>query len=240
MHHQQLKSNDKQADIQSDSSGTIVTYDLQSWQAEAAFKAQEELRKNLIESQLEQLPQRYKSASFDNYEILIDKQKIALNRARKFADSLLNKQNVSGIFCGTPGTGKTHLSVAVFRNFVQAGKRARWMPIYKVIDEIRTAYKPWCTDTKSSIIDRLAKLDLLIIDDVGKTTAGEAEQTELFELFNERYNAEKPTLITTNLNDAGICDYLGETVHSRLLDNNGITIVCDWDDYRASTRTLSK
>ncbi len=72
---------------------------------------------------------------------------------------------------------------------------------------------------------------LLIMDDLGAQSSTPWAQEKLFQLFNHRYNAQLPTVVTSNQR----LDEFGPRLRSRLLDVNMVMhIHLTASDYRSS------
>ena len=61
--------------------------------------------------------------------------------------------------------------------------------------------------------------DLLILDDLGTEVTTQYTVSWLYDVVNYRMNAEKPTIINTNLSEAGLRERYDDRVTSRLLFN---------------------
>ena len=62
-------------------------------------------------------------------------------------------------------------------------------------------------------IDSLAKSDVLFFDDLGKMKLTETVESELFGLFDARFSAMKPVIVTTN--------FVGVKLNERMTDDRG-------------------
>ncbi len=75
-------------------------------------------------------------------------------------------------------------------------------------------------------------MDLLILDEVGAQLGTDWERLMLFKIVNERYKAQLPTIIVSNIDASGLADYLGERIVDRMREGGGMTLVLDWPSYR--------
>ena len=76
------------------------------------------------------------------------------------------------------------------------------MAIYslpRLLAEIRTTFDDDSDRTYTSLLDRLAEVDLLHVDDVGAEKTSEWVLEQLYAIINARYEEERSVLITTNL-----------------------------------------
>jgi len=102
-------------------------------------------------------------------------------------------QNI--VLIGPPGTGKTGLAVGLLRKALIAGYRGRFYNAQDLLDEL---YSSLADRSTNKLINRLARYDLLVIDELGYLTLNTEQVNAFFKLMGERYS-RKPTVITTNL-----------------------------------------
>jgi DNA replication protein DnaC len=98
------------------------------------------------------------------------------------------------IIFGPSGVGKTHLAVAIGRRLVQNGLRVFFTKTTALVQRLQIAYSQ---HKLTDLLVKLAKFDLLILDDIGYVKKNEAETSVLFELIADRYES-KSLLITSN------------------------------------------
>lgn len=145
------------------------------------------------------------------------------------AAALANERGLKNlILAGNPGTGKTHL-VAALANALQDANIAC---LFCVAPSFFKSYYAATFEDKSTLMRRASEIAVLVLDDLDKvhvTDSGYQENT-LFEMLNNRYNAHKPTLITTNA-EHGLKKWLNEATISRLV-GRGILLSMNGTDYR--------
>lgn len=105
---------------------------------------------------------------------------------------LLRSENL--LLFGPSGVGKTHLSAVVGQAMVALGKRVKFLPATLLVQHLQQAKLQLQLPTLLSKLDRY---DLLIIDDLGYVKKTEAETLVLFELIAHRYE-RRSLLITAN------------------------------------------
>jgi DNA replication protein DnaC len=96
---------------------------------------------------------------------------------------------------GNPGSGKTHLLCAIGQELIHAGRRVYFTPCALLVQELLRAKHELKLDRQ---IKRLAKHDVLIIDDIGYVQHNREEMEVLFTLLAERYERGS-ILLTSNL-----------------------------------------
>jgi len=99
------------------------------------------------------------------------------------------------IFVGDPGTGKTHLATALGVAAAEQGRRVRFVTAGRLVNEL--------TEAKSAlelgrVVSRYARLDLLVLDELGYLPLGKADAELLFQVLSERAE-QRALVLTTNL-----------------------------------------
>ena len=106
------------------------------------------------------------------------------------------KKNV--LFLGSPGVGKTHLSMAYGNSCCRKGLRAYFIKATELNEKFTKARR---TGTESSAISGLVRPSCLIIDEIGRSIF-DMENTRLFfDMIDRRCSKEGPNCIifTSNL-----------------------------------------
>lgn len=67
-------------------------------------------------------------------------------------------------------------------------------------------------------LDRYVRAHLLVIDDVGsgRQALTESQEERLYVVVNERWEAKRPTIVTTNLTQLDLFEYLGVRIAERI------------------------
>lgn len=117
---------------------------------------------------------------------------------------------------GTVGTGKTTLAMLVSRAAIDAGHSVAIYSLPRLLAEIRTTYDDDNGDTYTALLDRLAEVDLLHIDDVGTEKTSDWVLEQLYSIINARYEEERTVVITTNLERDDLATQIHERTVSRL------------------------
>jgi DNA replication protein DnaC len=93
---------------------------------------------------------------------------------------------------GPPGTGKTHLCIAIAYKAIQNGFMARFATAASLINELRIA------SDRNAALKPYLQPHVLVIDEMGYLGYGAGAADVLFQLVDHRYHQGKPTLFTTN------------------------------------------
>lgn len=180
------------------------------------------------------IPLRFTEKTLDVYKVENNQQENAFDFAKKFAldfcDGSLNGR--SAIFSGGVGTGKTHLSVAIAIEGMNAGRSALFTSVQRIVRDVKSTFKSDCELSENEIIDQLVYPELLIIDEVGVQFGSEFERNVIFDVINQRYENRKSTLFLTNLGAEELKNVLGVRVLDRIKEDGGKFIVFSWESHR--------
>ena len=103
------------------------------------------------------------------------------------------RENV--MLVGNPGTGKTHLATALGIEACGRGKKVRFWRVTELITQLMEAREERILGRMKS---QLAKLDLLILDELGYVPASKLGAELLFDVISTAYERTS-LIITTNL-----------------------------------------
>ncbi len=99
------------------------------------------------------------------------------------------------IIAGPIGTGKTHLAIGLG---MEAAKRRKRVAFVKAADLVRTLLEARDDKMLGRLHQRMRRVELLIIDELGFVPFDRAGGELLFNLISDRYE-RRSTLVTTNL-----------------------------------------
>jgi len=99
------------------------------------------------------------------------------------------------VFIGPTGVGKTGLAVGLLLKALHNGYRGRFVRAQDLFDDM---YASLADRSTRKLLNELARLDVLLIDEVGYLNLRPEQSNTFFKLMEERYG-RRPTLITTNL-----------------------------------------
>ena len=177
-----------------------------------------------------QLGERFKNRIFENYQVTPEKQE-AYNTTLKYATKFdqYKKAGTGLIISGTYGTGKSHLAAAITIKLINQGVPVIFGTMINLLDKIKESYgKRKIGETEGDLVEMYSKVDLLVIDDLGKGKLTDWVLEKLYLIINNRYENNLPLVITSNYNIEGLTDRLSQ------LDNGKI----DRDTAEAITSRL--
>ncbi len=166
------------------------------------------------------IPPRYRGVSFERPPVTqIDAMVVRI--VRSWVEELeANLSAGRGLWLmGDTGTGKTTLAMLVSRMALEAGHSVAIYSLPKLLARIRRTYdsEPG-GDSYLSFFERLTSVDLLHIDDLGAEKRSDWVLEQLYALVNERYEAERSMLVTTNLDQEELERQIGPRTVSRLVE----------------------
>jgi DNA replication protein DnaC len=114
---------------------------------------------------------------------------------RAFAelDFVAKAENV--VFIGPTGVGKTGLASGILLKALQNGHRGLFLRAQDLFDEM---YASLADRSSRKLVDRLARVAVLLIDELGYLNVKPEQANVFFKLMEERYR-RRATIITTNL-----------------------------------------
>jgi DNA replication protein DnaC len=127
-------------------------------------------------------------------------------------------QNI--IVVGATGVGKTFVACALAHQACRQGYRAYYRRASRLFHDLTLAR---ADGTYIRLLAKLARLDVLVLDDWALVPVQDQERRDLLEILEDRYGA-RSTIITSQLPPAQWHDYLGEAtladaICDRLLHN---------------------
>lgn len=99
------------------------------------------------------------------------------------------------VFIGDVGVGKTGLAIGLAREAVLAGYTVLFLKVSELLDLLGASL---LDKSHSRLLRRLARLDLLVIDEFSYVTLDEQQASLIFRLVDARYH-RRATIFTTNL-----------------------------------------
>lgn len=131
---------------------------------------------------------------------------------RAYADNFDGRDH-SLLLRGPTGVGKTHLSLAIAGTVLSKGYSVVYGPIQQLLHRIEREH---FGRSDGNTEDVLQECDLLVLDDVGTEFSSSFYTSALYNIINGRLMAEKPTIISTNLNQKELTERYGEQIASRV------------------------
>jgi len=137
------------------------------------------------------LPERWSLESFPyNRQAGVNRKQI-----RTFAELDFVAKHENLVFVGPTGVGKTGLACGILLKALQNGLRCQFIRAQDLFDEM---YASLADRSTRKLINHLARLDVLLIDEFGYLNLKPEQSNAFFKLMEERYHRHS-TIVTTNL-----------------------------------------
>lgn len=222
-------------------------------------RAEEELKKKKAElhrridrfnerQRLSLMGDRYKGLFFKDAQIT-ENNKIAFEKCTNYVNGAkeVYKNNIGLYICGNNSSGKTYLTACLCNELLVRGWRCVWTNLAFILNQIRNAYDGIKGSVdESELMRRLREYDFIFIDDLGKEfigreyNAGSAKWAEqkLFEIINNRYNAKKPIIFSSNYSIRDLANLLSldKAIVERINEMSTRVIKLEGDDFRTIGR----
>lgn len=182
--------------------------------AEYLYRDNRRLATRLKEAKL-----RHSNACIEDFDA---SQKRGIDRAllTKLATCSWIDEHLNVVITGATGVGKTYLACALGHKACRKGLRVLYRRAPRLIDELTLAR---ADGTLPRLLNKLARIDLLILDDWGITPLADQDRRDLMEVIEDR-DGTRSTLVTSQIPIAKWHDYLGDptiadAIADRLLHN---------------------
>ena len=171
------------------------------------------------------IPPLYQNASVDNFILPADNPVSRTQLAgvvltvRAYMREYPRVPKPGLLFIGPPGTGKTHLGIAVLRGLIARGFEGLFYDFQALLNHIRNGY-----DQASGTMDREAyrsalESEIVVLDDLGAHRVTDWVEDTVTSIITQRCNNKRATIVTTNLRDPEAGDQRGsglqEDLHSK-------------------------
>ena len=150
-----------------------------------------------------------KQARSINYQMALAKLPLVKELADlAFADTPINSELITQlatgafldsqrnvVLIGGTGTGKSHIAIGIARSIIKAGRKARFFNAVDLVNKLETEVK---LGRQGRIADGLARVDLLVLDELGYLPFAQSGGQLLFHLISRMYERTS-IIVTTNL-----------------------------------------
>ena len=158
---------------------------------------------------------RFLHRTFANFDKRRDPTAFSSCHAFAERDGLFEDRRNSLLILGGYGSGKTHLAASIANNLVDKSIPALFGTFSEHLEHIREEFDK---DGHRQYLASMKTVPMLVIDDLGKEKKTEWSQQILFDVINYRYEHILPFVITTNMNEEELGNYVGGAIYSRMCE----------------------
>ena len=141
------------------------------------------------------MDERLRDISFDGFQQTKDNAynlKLCLRYAKHFDEMLAKNQGL--LFYGGVGTGKTFAAACIANHLLSLRVPVVMTSFVKLLETMQGF-----SEDDSTLIARLNRAKLLIIDDLGAERSTDFALEKVYDIVDSRYRAKLPIILTTNL-----------------------------------------
>lgn len=151
--------------------------------------------------------------TFENYQ---GEENQSLIIAKNFVKDYeeMKKENIGLLFYGSVGSGKTYLACSIANALIeqyQIGVKIR--NFAQIINELQKSSFDF---DKNAYIESLVNTSVLILDDLGIERDTSYAKEQVYNIVNNRYLKQKPTIFTTNLSYDTIQNCMDSVEYQRI------------------------
>jgi DNA replication protein DnaC len=145
------------------------------------------------------IPRRYDHCSFDSFSPCEPGLTTPLAIAKEWFERWPDRAEHGLLFWGSPGTGKTHLAVAIIRELAERkGARVLFAEQRELLKELQATFDGAAGRTEADVLAPILDAEVLLLDDLGAGRTSAWAQDVMHDVLAHRYNRKLPTLMTTN------------------------------------------
>jgi DNA replication protein DnaC len=179
------------------------------------------------------IPRRYQGVSFDRPPVThmpLDVVRAVRGYVGALAERLAEGRGIW--FSGDVGTGKTTLAMLISAEALRGGHSVAIYSLPRLLGLLRDTFDEESDASLGVLLERLAAVELLHIDDVGAEQSSPWVLEQLYTIVNSRYEDRRAVMITTNLPEDELREQIGERTVSRLVEMCGDPLLLCGNDHR--------
>lgn len=170
--------------------------------------------------ELSGISEEFKTKTFENFDYKANNAvatafTTALSYCKSFNSIKQNRRN-SILLMGQPGSGKTHLSIAIANKLIESHISVIYMQYRDIITILKQTISN-DPETYQKEINKYKNANVLLIDDLFKGNITKSDINIMFEIVNFRYLKKLPTITSTEKTFEELLE-IDEAVGSRFIE----------------------
>jgi len=166
------------------------------------------------------IPERFRDVAFDRAPVnAMEPQTVRY--VRRFCERIEgNLDEGKGLFFfGDRGTGKTTLAMLIAQHALRARRTVAIYTAPWLLSQIRSTYEQGTDQTYVGLMERLAAVDLLQLDDMAVASQTDWTLEQLYTIVNRRYEDQRSIVLTADVESPErLGEHVGPRTASRLLE----------------------
>jgi len=180
----------------------------------------ERIARNRTRGLHDTIPERFRDIAFDRAPVN-DMEPQTVRYVRRFCERVdSNLDEGKGFFFfGDRGTGKTTLAMLIAQYALRARRTVAIYTAPWLLSQIRSTYEQGAEHTYLGLMERLAAVDLLQLDDMAVASQTDWTLEQLYTIVNRRYEDQRSVVLTADVESPDrLGDHVGPRTASRLLE----------------------
>ena len=180
----------------------------------------ERIARNRTRGLHDTIPERFRDVAFDRAPVN-DMEPQTVRYVRRFCERIdSNLDEGKGFFFfGDRGTGKTTLAMLIAQYALRARRTVAIYTAPWLLSQIRSTYEQGAEHTYVGLMERLAAVDLLQLDDMAVASQTDWTLEQLYTIVNRRYEDRRSVVLTADVESPEkLGDHVGHRTASRLLE----------------------
>jgi len=143
------------------------------------------------------------------------------------------------VVCGPSGTGKSHFLEAIGHLAIESGKHVMWFSV-ETLGALVRAHR--IDDTIAKALAPLAKVDLVIVDDLGMLPMTNAASEGLYYLIDQAYE-RRSVAVSSNLHPSAFDQIMHKNLATALVDrllHHAHVVITEGESIRLTEATTGK
>jgi DNA replication protein DnaC len=171
---------------------------------------------------LARIPRKFLGKSLAGFSAKVARQKEILVFARDFLKTFRGNDtdhpSKGLLMTGKEGTGKTHVAISILKDVIEKGYTGLYWNVPELFLELRRRMTDDSEEKEGELFDHAARVDLLVLDDLGAERTSDYVLDRLYVLINGRYQNDTATIITTNRTIPELRQQIGPRITSRICE----------------------